>query len=102
MTTLDVSNFAQIEHAQVTFGDLTILVGPQATGKSLILQWLKIALDAREVVSALKEAGHDVSTPTNLIDLIFGEGMAAAWSDATRVQHDGKAVLPSSWIKGLK
>ena len=73
-TSLDVKNFAQIDHAHVNFGDLTLLVGPQATGKSLLLQWLKVALDAGEVVAALREAGHDVSTAKNLVDLIFGEG----------------------------
>jgi hypothetical protein len=102
-TSLDVQNFAQIECAHIDFGDLTILVGPQATGKSLLLQWLKVALDAGEVVAALREAGQDVSTPTNLIDLIFGEGMSAAWSgERTVVTFNGKAVGPGSWTKGLK
>lgn len=100
MTTLDVKNFAQIENAHITFGDLTVLVGPQATGKSLILEWLKVALDAKEVVSALKEAGHDVKTATNLIDLIFGEGMSTAWkADKTTVQLDGRAISPEAWTR---
>ncbi len=33
---LDVENFAQIAKAHLDFGDLTVLVGPQATGKSII------------------------------------------------------------------
>ena len=103
MKVLEVTNFAQIEHAHIEFGDLTILVGPQATGKSLLLQWLKVALDAAEVVSALKEAGHDVKVPTNLVDLVFGEGMSAAWSDEnSTVSFDGKTITPASWTKGLK
>src|SRR6059036_3407661 len=102
-TSLDVKNFAQIDHAHIDFGDLTLLVGPQATGKSLLLQWLKVALDAGEVVAALREAGHDVSTAKNLVDLIFGEGMSAAWDDEhTIVSFNGKAVDPSSWTKGMK
>ena len=102
-TSLDVRDFAQIEHAHIDFGDLTILVGPQATGKSLLLQWLKVALDAGEIVSALREAGQDVSTPRNLVDLIFGEGMSAAWDDErTAIAFNGKPVSPSSWTKGLK
>lgn len=99
---LEVRNFAQIQEARIEFGDLTILVGPQATGKSLLLQWFKAALDAPELVAALREAGHDVQTAGNLIDLIFGEGMKAAWNDRTTIQFDSKPVLPSAWTKGIK
>jgi hypothetical protein len=103
MTVLDVHNFAQIERAQIKFGDLTILVGPQATGKSLILQWLKIALDAREVVFALKEAGHDIKSAENLVDLVFGEGMSSAWKEKeTTVFLDDRLILPRHWTRGLK
>ncbi len=103
MPVLEVRSFAQIEHARIEFGDLTVLVGPQASGKSLLLQWLKVALDAGEVIGALKEAGHDVKTASNLVDLVFGEGMSAAWSDThTTVSYDGRSVSPSSWTKGLR
>lgn len=100
---LEVQNFAQIDRAQIEFGDLTVLVGPQATGKSLLLQWLKLAIDHNEVVHALKEAGHDVGTVDNLLNLTFGEGMAKAWDDEkTSVRFQAKAVRPSSWTRGLK
>jgi len=103
MTTLDVERFAQIETAHIEFGDLTVLIGPQASGKSLLLQWLKIAVDIGEIVFALKEAGHDVKSAKNILDLSFGEGMATAWrDDDTRVSFDGKSVVPASWTKGLK
>ncbi|MBV9108090.1 MAG: ATP-binding protein, partial [Gemmatimonadetes bacterium] len=98
MTVLEVSNFAQIERARIEFGDLTVLVGPQATGKSLVLQWFKMALDHDEVVNALREAGHDISDPGSLLDLVFGEGMSSAWSSlGTQVTLDGKPVGPDTW-----
>jgi hypothetical protein len=98
MVVLEVRNFAQIDRARIEFGDLTVLVGPQATGKSLLLQWFKMALDHGEVVTALKEAGHDVSDPNALLDLVFGEGMSSAWSaDESRVSLDGRPVRPASW-----
>ena len=81
MNVLEVKHFAQIDEARVEFGDLTVLVGPQASGKSLLLQWLKIAIDIGEIVFALKEAGHDVKTEKNVLDLTFGEGMSGAWTD---------------------
>lgn len=93
MTLLHVKKFAQIEDAQIRFGDLTVLVGPQATGKSLLLQWLKIALDGRELTYALKEAGHDVKSSGSLIDLVFGEGMSSGWREGkTSVTFDGKPI----------
>lgn len=103
MTVLEVKHFAQIDEARVEFGDLTVLVGPQASGKSLLLQWLKIAIDMGEVVFALKEAGHDVKTQDNLLDLTFGEGMSGAWIEGkTEVRFEGRPVSPDHWMRGLK
>jgi len=98
---LSVRDFAQVRNAEIEFGDLTVLVGPQATGKSLVLQWFKAAFDAAEIFTALKESGHDVRTPANLIDLIFGEGMGSAWHPTTSVTLDGRAIQPSAW-RGFK
>lgn len=102
MPVLEVRHFAQIENARIEFGDLTVLVGPQATGKSLVLQWFKAALDIGEIFAALKEAGHDVKTSTALIDLIFGEGMSAAWNDKSTILLDSKVVSPSAWTRGQR
>ena len=85
MPVLEVREFAQIENARIEFGDLTVLVGPQATGKSLVLQWFKAVHDIGEIYAALREAGHDVRTPGSLLDLIFGEGMSSAWRSESTV-----------------
>ena len=50
---LVVKGFGQIESVDLTFGDLTVLVGAQGTGKSLSLQWLKAVLDGKHVARAL-------------------------------------------------
>lgn len=42
MKKLHLHNIGQIASAELTFGDLTVLVGPQASGKSITLQWLKL------------------------------------------------------------
>ncbi len=76
----------------ITFGDLTILVGAQGTGKSLALQWLKAALDGKVIVQALKDAGQDVSRPEGLVDLIFGVGMGEAFRDDTEVVFRGREL----------
>jgi energy-coupling factor transporter ATP-binding protein EcfA2 len=92
--TLTIRNFAQIAKADIEFGDLTVLVGPQGTGKSLILQWLKAALDGKQMVSLLSSAGQTANRTTAIIDLIFGFGMGGAWRPSTKVFLDGEPILP--------
>ena len=43
-TRIKLANLGQIKEADVQFGDLTVLVGPQATGKSIFLQLLKLLM----------------------------------------------------------
>lgn len=94
---LKIRAFAQIAEADLGFGDLTVLVGAQGAGKSLALQWLKLAMDGKQIVEALKAAGHSVDKAEVLIELIFGSGMGAAWdSDASEVVFDTKKITPGS------
>lgn len=88
---LKIANFAQIAKADLQFGDLTVLVGAQGTGKSLALQWLKIAMDGGQIVKALRDAGHPCK-PDDLIDLIFGAGMSGAWGSRTRIEFDHRKL----------
>jgi energy-coupling factor transporter ATP-binding protein EcfA2 len=90
-TTLKITDFAQIRSADIRFGDLTVLVGAQGTGKSLVLQWLKAVMDGGQIVAALKDAGQQASGK-ELVDLIFGQGMGAAWTPKSNVHLNGKAV----------
>jgi hypothetical protein len=99
-TTLTIHNFAQIADVELGLGDLTVLVGAQGTGKSLALQWLKVALDGHHVVRALQDAGHDVSQPKTLIDLIFGVGMGEAWREDSAIAFAGARVDPGSLKRG--
>jgi energy-coupling factor transporter ATP-binding protein EcfA2 len=91
--TLTIRNFAHLADVSLTLGDLTVLVGPQGAGKSLALQWLKAAMDGRQVVDALRAAGHPTDRPEVLIDLIFGTGMGPAWrAHETEVVLGGKKI----------
>lgn len=93
-TKLTIRNFAQIAEADLTLGDLTVLVGAQGTGKSLALQWLKVAMDGKQVVTQLQQAGHRPEKTDALIDLIFGVGMGSAWRQDSEVRIDGKKIEP--------
>ena len=92
---LSIRNFGQIAEADLEFGDLTVLVGAQGTGKSLALQWLKTAMDGKQIVTALREAGQRAE-PEVLIDLIFGVGMGAAWRTDSEILLDGKRIVPAN------
>lgn len=89
-----VRNFGQIAEADISLGDLTVIVGAQGTGKSLLLQWLKAAIDGKQILRALQDAGQDTRGTSKIVDLIFGVGMASAWRDDTEVQFNGRKILP--------
>lgn len=94
---LSIRNFAHLKQLDLTLGDLTVLVGPQGAGKSLALQWLKAAMDGRQLVEALRSAGHPADRSDILIDLIFGTGMAPAWRQGeTEVTLNGRRASPKN------
>src|SRR5690554_531062 len=98
MTQLSVEHLAQIDRAEVEFGDLTLLVGPQASGKSVFLQLFKLLQDHGPIVKTLKRYGYSYEADAQgengdpLLTLMFGEGMGDIWSEQTRVALDGEAA----------
>jgi hypothetical protein len=82
ITSLSLENVSQITKADITFGDLTVLVGPQATGKSIFLQFLKLFSDIGAIQANLKRYGSDwEKNLPDFLELYFGEGMSGIWSD---------------------
>ncbi len=74
---LNVSNFAKLKDAEFNFKDLNLFVGPQASGKSLTLQLIKLLIDYRDIVNNLKRYNYDWKGKINLFpELYFGEGMS--------------------------
>ena len=59
MKTMRLKNVGQITDANLAFGDLTVLVGPQASGKSISLQWLKLLQDTGLIQQQLDTYGLD-------------------------------------------
>jgi energy-coupling factor transporter ATP-binding protein EcfA2 len=92
-TTLRVEKFGPVERAEITFGDLTIFVGPQATGKSIVLQLYKLLLDKRFIQSRLREFNIRWKSIENFLELYFGEGMAHLYQkDDTRIVYNDEIV----------
>jgi len=93
MTTLNLHHVGQIREAELSFGDLTVLVGPQATGKSIALQILKLVVDAGQVQNEMARYGLDWGNSLeHFLDIYLGEGMHSIWRDNTCVEWDGKKV----------
>jgi len=89
---LRLEHIGQISQAEIKFGDLTVLVGPQATGKSVTLQLLKLLVDAGHVLSELKRYGLDWSGKLpEFLDVYLGEGMHHVWRQGkSSVSWEGK------------
>ena len=97
---LKIQRFAQIAEVNLALGDLTVLVGAQGTGKSLALQWLKTAMDGKQIVRALREAGYPTEKSEVLIDLIFGTGMGNAWNERSSVRfNNSKPITPKGFSR---
>lgn len=108
MKNLKIESFGPIESADISFGDITLIVGPQASGKSILIQLLKLLIDKNNIRKTLEQYnyiwGKDVD---NTLDLYFGEGMSEIWKNETKIEFDGKAfdkqfLVPKSGKGDLK
>src|SRR5690349_11920854 len=98
---LELNDVGPIRRAQVHFGDLTVLVGPQATGKSILLELLKLVLDRDSIFRTLRRYGfewegrwEDFST------LYFGEGTSRLWKPAeSRMKWNGKSIDVKQFVR---
>jgi len=94
MPTLSIKHLGQIREANLEFGDLTVLVGPQATGKSIALQLLKLMIDTGQVQEKMQRHGLDWSHKLpDFLDVYLGEGMHSIWNGGqTEIGWNGKAI----------
>lgn len=93
MKSIEINSFGPIAHGKIEFSDITFLVGPQASGKSILLQLLKLLLDKKQIRTVLKQYGYVWGSDyKDNLDLYFGEGMNSIWHSETRVVYDGKRI----------
>lgn len=104
MERLSVENFGPIRSADVNFGDLTLLVGAQASGKSLFLELFKLAKDKDYVVDTLCKYNYVLpktdAAPT--LDYYFGEGLHSLLSEQTEIQISGKKFTKADLLNTLE
>ena len=84
-----VENLGPIAKADVTFGDLTILTGPQASGKTLFLETFKLVKDFADVITNYIEQNSDVKFE-DLLNYFYGDGMNKIISQQTEIIYNNE------------
>jgi hypothetical protein len=89
MQNIKVKSLGPIEEADITFGDLTFFIGPQASGKSLLLQMIKLAADKPYIANRVKNYSYVWGTnEDDNLERFFGEGTAGIWNKRTAIKID--------------
>ncbi|WP_008314816.1 AAA family ATPase [Leptolyngbya sp. PCC 6406] len=93
MKRLQIENLGQIKNADIEFGDLTLFVGPQATGKSIVSQLIKLLIDHEDIVYSIRKNGYDWGgNSINFMEFYFGEGMRHLWDESTEIVVDSASI----------
>ncbi|MCZ4254679.1 AAA family ATPase [Sulfitobacter sp. G21635-S1] len=86
-----LENVGPISEAKVDLGDLTVLVGPQASGKSVFLQTLKLAADRNHVLGVFEQQNVVFNgDPAAVINGFYGRGMAGMLNNSPHVTWEGQ------------
>lgn len=98
---LKICNFGPIREAEIEFGDLTLLIGPQASGKSLSLELLKLIIDRQHIVSTLRNYNYILSKTDarNILEWYFGEGLSGLFKEDTEITWGGMPFSLQSLLR---
>lgn len=98
---IKIANFGPIANLDIKLGDLTILIGPQASGKTLFLQLLKLVIDREQIVSNLTSYNYVTENNVdNILNCYMGEGLSGLWKTETKVTVNGQEFQRDSIAKG--
>ena len=79
---ITVKEFGPIQEVNAELGDLTVLIGAQASGKSLFLQMFKLIKDRVAIQKSLENYGFVVNNKLeNLLNRYLGEGLSSMWTE---------------------
>lgn len=100
---LKIRNFGPIKKADIDFGHLTFLIGPQASGKSLSLELLKLIIDKQHIISTLRNYNYILSKTDarNILEWYFGEGLSGLFKEETEISWTGNLFSPQDLLKTI-
>ena len=103
MEELTIKNFGPIKEAHIAFGDLTFLIGPQASGKSLSLELLKLIIDKQHIIPTLSNYNYILSKTDakNILECYFGEGMSGIFQKEAEFSFGGNPFSSQDLLKVL-
>jgi hypothetical protein len=103
---LRVVNLGPVHDADIEFGDLTVIVGPQATGKSVLLETLKLVIDRDHIHQTFARNNTIFTTGADataaFLGGYFGKGMGALNSPETRIEWGGRPQRMADLSKSPK
>lgn len=90
MKNIKIESLGPIRNAHIELSDLTLFVGPQASGKSILLQMIKLMIDKDNIRNTTEQYGYVWgNTVEAVIDRYFGEGMSGIIQTDTKLKIDG-------------
>jgi AAA15 family ATPase/GTPase len=93
MDNIKIKNLGPIAEADINFGDLTLFVGPQASGKSILLQLLKLVSDRKSIENTLTNYGFVWGdNEDDNLERFFGDGQTKVAVDGHK--YEKKFLLP--------
>lgn len=93
MNHLKIHNLGPLADVNVNFGDITFFVGPQASGKSLALESLKLIRDRDSVIDTLDKYNYIIGhNPKKILNVYYGEGMEGLWKEDTVINLDDRIL----------
>ena len=98
---LSIQSVGPLVSSDLEFGDLTVFVGPQASGKSIALQWLKLLTDTDAVKAQFIANGTDwAGSEKEFLTQYFGEGMSAIWQEGiSGLTWNGQSIDLAKLVK---
>ena len=100
MKHLTIKKFGPITDLNIKLGDLTILLGPQASGKTLFLQILKLLIDKEHIVETLTRYNYITDKePDNILNYYFGDRLSTMWKKDTLIKADKHIYKKNELLK---
>ncbi len=94
----EVKNLGPIKDCKVEFGDITFIVGPQASGKTMFLESLYLYRYKDEIEDNLKKYSYNFKGLIDLTKLFYGDFQSNLWNRTTECLLNGINIYDKEQI----